>query len=256
MNMYLSNIKDEQFVLANHPIFAKPTIQNKEELRIFMESHVYAVWDFMSLLKSLQRAVVPTQVPWIPNERTRSPSARLINEIVMGEESDEGINGGSTSHFDLYCQSMREVGADTTGIETFLETVKQNGIATALELAVVPQESRDFMRHTFSVINSGNPHVIASVFCFSRETLITDMFSALLAQLKIKRNQAPRFYYYLERHIEIDGDAHGPASLELIRLLCDNDPSKVVEAEQAAIEAIYARIRLWDAVTAKIKSPK
>ena len=84
MNMYLSNVKDEQFVLANHPLLARPTIQNREELRIFMESHVYAVWDFMSLLKSLQAAVVPTQVPWIPNERTRSPSARLINEIVMG----------------------------------------------------------------------------------------------------------------------------------------------------------------------------
>ena len=253
MNMYLENVKEEQFVLANHPLLAQPTIQNKEELRIFMESHVYAVWDFMSLLKSLQNAVVPTQVPWLPNDRTRSPSARLINEIVMGEESDEGINGGSTSHFDLYCQSMREVGADTSGIEIFLSTVQEHGINTALELAVVPIESREFMRHTFSVINSGKPHVIASVFCFSRETLITDMFSALLVQLKIKRNQAARFYYYLERHIEIDGDAHGPASLDLIRLLCDNDPAKVVEAEQAAIAAIHARIRLWDAVMARIK---
>ena len=253
MNMYLENVKDEQFVLANHPLLAKPTIQNREELRIFMESHVYAVWDFMSLLKSLQNAVVPTQVPWLPNERTRSPSARLINEIVMGEESDEGINGGSTSHFDLYCQSMREVGADTTGIETFLRTVAESGVDTALELAVVPIESRAFVRHTFDVIRSGKPHVIASVFCFSRETLITDMFSALLAQLKIKRNQAARFYYYLERHIEIDGDAHGPASLDLIRLLCDNDPTRVVEAEQAAIAAIHARIRLWDAVMARIK---
>jgi len=256
MNMYLENVKDEQFVLANHPLLAKPTIQNREELRIFMESHVYAVWDFMSLLKSLQTAVVPTQVPWLPNERTRSPSARLINEIVMGEESDEGINGGSTSHFDLYCQSMREVGADTTGIETFLKTVQESGINTALELDIVPIESREFVRHTFDVIRSGKPHVIASVFCFSRETLITDMFSALLAQLKIKRNQAARFYYYLERHIEIDGDAHGPASLDLIRLLCDNDPTRVVEAEQAAIAAIHARIRLWDAVMARIKQPK
>jgi len=253
MNMYLENVKDEQFVLANHPLLAQPTIQNKEELRIFMESHVYAVWDFMSLLKSLQNAVVPTQVPWLPNERTRSPSARLINEIVMGEESDEGINGGSTSHFDLYCQSMREIGADTTGIETFLKTVAESGVDTALELAVVPIESREFVRHTFDVIRSGKPHVIASVFCFSRETLITDMFSALLAQLKIKRNRAARFYYYLERHIEIDGDAHGPASLDLIRLLCDNDPARVVEAEQAAIAAIHARIRLWDAVMARIK---
>ena len=257
MKMYLENVKAEQFKLANHPLLASPLIQNKEELKIFMESHVYAVWDFMSMVKYLQNAIVPTSVPWMPNTLTRSSSARLINEIVLAEESDLSINGGSGSHFDLYCQSMMEVGADTTGINTFIDTVGQHGVDHALKnCKSMPIESCNFVRSTFNFINSGKPHVVAAAFCFGRETIITDMFSALLAQLKIPNEQAPRFYYYLERHIEIDGDEHGPASLDLIALLCKGDPIKIVEAEQAAIQAIQARIQLWDAVLKRIKPKK
>lgn len=253
MNMYLENVKKEQFRLANHPLLAKPMIQNKQQLTVFMQSHVYAVWDFMSLLKSLQQLIVPTQVPWVPNDRTRNNSARLINEIVLGEESDLGLNGESTSHFDLYCQSMMEIGADTQPIYDFIQQVTQSGVDKALDIKSMPAESRKFVRSTFDVIGSAKPHVIAATFCFGRETIITDMFRALLAQLKIQRNQAPRFYYYLERHIEIDGDAHGPASLNLINMLCDSDPVKVVEAEQAAISAIHARIEFWDAIQQRLQ---
>jgi hypothetical protein len=64
----------------------------------------------------------------------------------------------------------------------------------------------------------------------------------------------PRFYHYLDRHIEIDGDAHGPASLDLIELLCENEPIRAVEAEQAAISAIRSRIQLWDLIFKRIKS--
>lgn len=254
MNIVLDRIREEQFKLTNHPLLARPIIQNKEELRIFMASHVYAVWDFMSMLKYLQQTIVPTQVPWVPNSLTRTSNARLINEIVLGEESDEAIGGGSQSHFDLYCQSMMEVGADTGPINEFINNVKINGLDAALSADTVPDESRKFVESTFGFINSNKPHRVAAAFCFGRETLITNMFSTLLAQLKIPRTQAPRFYYYLERHIEIDGDAHGPASLNLIGSLCNNDPAKIVEAEQAAVDAIHARIALWDAVLKRIKS--
>ena len=254
MNMILDRIRKEQFVLSQHPIFAQPTIQNVEELRVFMESHVYAVWDFMSLLKTLQNTLAPTTVPWVPTTNNRSQSARLINEIVMVEETDEFIGGGSISHFDLYCQAMMEIGADTGPIMKFIEMVKSKGVPSALELACVPPESAAFVRSTFDVINSGKLHCVAGAFCFGRETLISDMFRTLLAQLKIGQANAPRFYHYLDRHIEIDGDAHGPASLDLIELLCENEPIRAVEAEQAAISAIRSRIQLWDLIFKRIKS--
>jgi len=252
MKINLERIKEEQFKLANHPLLAKPVIQNVKELTIFMESHVYAVWDFMSMLKFLQNAIVPSTVPWVPTNYKRSSSARLINEIVIAEESDFNLSGTS-SHFDLYCQSMMEIGADIGPITKFIETVKTSGVDAALKLNSVPKESKEFVSSTFDFINTGNPHVVAAAFCFGRETVITDMFSALLAQLKIPRNQTPRFYYYLERHIDIDGDEHGPASLDLIEMLCDSDPVKIVQAEQAAVSAIHHRIHLWDAVLKRIQ---
>jgi Protein of unknown function (DUF3050) len=256
MNIYLDSIKREQFILENHLLLTSPVIENKEELRIFMESHVYAVWDFMSMLKFLQNAIVPTAVPWVPTTTTRSNAARLINEIVIAEETDLSLWGASLSHFDLYCQSMLEVGANVAPIMEFVETVKTQGIDAALKLKSVPPESRDFVQSTFNFINSGKPQVVAAAFCFGRETLITDMFSGLLTQLKIPAEEAPRFYYYLDRHIEIDGNEHGPASLELIDLLCEKDPVKIIEAEKGAVEAIHARIRLWDAVLKKIQPKK
>jgi hypothetical protein len=148
---------------------------------------------------------------------------------------------------------MMEIGADTGPILKFLDTVSRQGIEQALSLKSVPRESAEFTRSTFDFIGSNKPHVVAAAFTFGRETIITHMFSVLLAQLRIEKTQAPRFYYYLERHVEIDGDAHGPASLNLIRSLCDNDPVKIVEAEQAAVQAIQARIRLWDAVLKRIR---
>jgi hypothetical protein len=71
--------------IVAHPVFRRLT--SVTALRIFMEHHVYAVWDFMSLLKALQRAVTCIELPWVP---CGDPAARrFINEIVLDEESDQ-----------------------------------------------------------------------------------------------------------------------------------------------------------------------
>lgn len=87
--------------LAVHPLYK--AVQNIGDLRLFMENHVYAVWDFMSLLKYLQRELTCVNIPWIAQGfRT---SRRLINEIVLGEESDF-VGGQHISHLELYLDSM------------------------------------------------------------------------------------------------------------------------------------------------------
>jgi len=232
-----SRILAKQQSLSNHSLLVTNSIQTIDDLRIFMEHHVFAVWDFMSLIKTLQHAACPSTDFWVPTTGNRSAVARTINEIVLCEESDLTPDGKSSiSHFDLYLQAMEEVGADTSAIVEFLKTKDFNAM---------PEPSRDFVQVTFATIKQG-PHCAAASFCYGRETIIPAMFKRILRQLNISSIDAPKLHYYLERHIEVDGEDHGPKSQMLVEHFCNNDPIKALWAEKAAIEAINARIKLFD----------
>tara|TARA_B100000902_G_C27308971_1_gene917220 strand:+ start:2535 stop:3299 length:765 start_codon:yes stop_codon:yes gene_type:complete len=253
MKLPLKNIEVKELELTTHPLLSTNMIQSIEDLRVFMEHHVFPVWDFMSLAKALQHRVCPSGDLWLPEEHTRDESARLINEIIWGEESDKDLGGGSISHFDLYLQAMMEIGANTTPVQRFLDTVKSRGIEFALDNSPsVPECCIDFMKETFSFIATNKKHVIASAFTFGREAVIPGMFTGILQQLNINSYEAKKFHYYLERHIELDGDEHGPMATKLVENLCGNDPLAYVEAEQTAIAAMNARIEFWNKVEKKL----
>ncbi len=249
MILPLTKINQLKKQLEQHPLLVGNVIKDITDLHIFMEHHVFAVWDFMCLLKSLQNHICPSTNCWIPTRNIRSGAARLINEIVLAEESDLDIDDiNSISHHDLYCQAMLEVGADANTIEKWVEAVKDQGVYSAIEEVSIPDASLKFVKKTFKFIDTGEPHIIAAAFCFGRETIIPQMFQNLSSNLNISKIDCPKFYYYLERHIEIDSEEHGPASISLVQDLCDHDPVHIHEAEQAAIEALRARIELWDSV--------
>lgn len=239
--------------LDSHPLYAQ--VQTLADLHIFMAHHVYSVWDFMSLLKYLQLRIAPAAVPWTPSG---SPSVRFfINQIVLGEESDEGLpdaDGNPTyaSHFELYCDAMREVGVDPAGAIRFSETAAAKGVDAALALGTAPAAGRAFVESTFEFIATGKPHVVAAAFAFGREHIIPAMFRALLAKMNIDKAQAPVFHYYLERHIHLDEDFHAPLSLKMVNELIGDDPAKLREAEAAARAAVEARLKFWDGVQAAI----
>ena len=80
-----SRIAPARTRLLAHPLYAR--MASLDDVRVFMGSHVFAVWDFMSLLKRLQRDLTCVTVPWVP---VGDAEVRfLINEIVCGEESED-----------------------------------------------------------------------------------------------------------------------------------------------------------------------
>lgn len=247
-----SQLTQYKSLLENHSLLVTDVIQSQADLRIFMEHHVFAVWDFMSLTKALQHSICPSGNLWLPTRLQRSCS-RLMNEIILSEESDvDPFTDKHISHFDLYCQAMVEVGADTGPIVRFLDTVAEHGIDYALAKSNIPEPSRQFMTTTFKIIQRNVPSEIGSAFTYGRETVIPAMFRRIGNQLNLNHVNAARFDYYLNRHVEVDGDDHGPAALSLLNELCEFDPIKLLNAETVAVEAIRARIKFWDQVETAI----
>lgn len=235
--------------LEQHPVYG--AVRTIEDLRCFMEHHVYSVWDFMSLIKYLQNAVAPSSFPWVPSGD--GSVRRFINELVLEEESDEapaaaGESSGYSSHFELYCHAMQEIGASDREALGFVESVKASGIEQALSSDFLPVPSRDFTRTTFAFIGSGKAHVVAAALALGREHIIPCMFRAFLRNLGVTEKRAPTFHYYLNRHIHLDEDFHAPLSLRLLNNLCGDDRVKQQEAVQAAEQAVDARVAFWDGV--------
>ncbi len=245
----MSDLTQARTELIQSPIFKPNAIRSLEDLRTLMEHHVFAVWDFMSLVKALQRELAPATNAWLPPPD--SEGARLINEIVLCEESDYGPDGKTAlSHFELYMNAMREVGADTSRTEKFLNGVAQKGVDQALNEAHLPVSVDRFVRHTFDMIRSGRPWVVCATFAYGRESIIPDMFQRLRKSEAMQSLDCPAFDYYLARHIEVDGGVenspgHGELALQLLSRLCEGIADRHAEAEKAGIAALRMRTQFW-----------
>ncbi|MDB5096697.1 MAG: heme oxygenase [Cyanobacteria bacterium RYN_339] len=243
--------------LVRHPVYA--AIKSIEHLRIFMEHHVFAVWDFMSLLKALQRDLTCVTLPWRPVGDALS--RRLINEIVLGEETDiesPHTQGSYLSHFELYRAAMAQCGANTLPIDTFICLLDQGvPVQDALLRAGAPAAARAFVATTFETIHAGKTHGVAGAFTLGREDLIPDMFRSLVADLNAKfPGQLALLIDYLERHIQLDEEHHTPMAMSMLEVLCKDDPTKLREADQAIQAALRARVALWDGINSAFGTPQ
>jgi hypothetical protein len=235
--------------LIEHPLYAD--IDSLERLRILMKHHVFAVYGFFSLAKKLQNLVTCVSVPWIPV--TDGTSARLINDIVLGEESDTDGRGGYTNPFHLYKEAMEEVGADVGWIDGYVERlVRGEDPIEAVRAAGLPENIVQFVSYDMELALHGKPHELAAAFCWGREDLIPDMFGQILPQLGFDGVSESRFKYYVERHILLDEHEHAPLARRLVANLCAGDPVKEREASLAAVKALETRIALWDGVLSEI----
>jgi len=241
----LTAVEPEREALLAHPVYA--SLETMEDLRRFMEIHVFAVWDFMSLLKALQAKLTCVSLPWLP---TSDPEVRaLVNAIVLAEESDTMPDGRHLSHFEMYLEAMRAAGADTGEIERFLGALgKSVPWREALAGCQISEGTREFVRFSLETAETGATHEVAAVFTFGREAVIPDMFSRITGDLARRfPEELGAFHHYLQRHIDLDGDDHGPLSLRMMELVCGDEPQAWREATGAALQALALRRGLWDA---------
>jgi hypothetical protein len=236
--------------VVEHRLFSH--LHTIERVRCFMEHHVWAVWDFMTLLKSLQAELAPVSLPWRPRD---AESARLINAIVLGEESDLGPDGAPASHFEVYLAAMDAAGADATPIRRFVALLAR-GLPweVALDDAGAPPAAARFVRGTLALLAQPLPARLAA-FTLGREDVIPAMFRPLVAGVSASApgGDLSRLVWYLERHVTVDGDEHGPMTARLFDRICLADATTLEQALAAARAALAERLALWDAVDAAIE---
>ncbi len=246
-------INGQREKLLKHKLYSN--IETIKDLRVFTENHVYAVWDFMSLLKALQIKLTCTKTPWVPN--SNSQTAYLINEIVLAEETDINQAGKRKSHYELYLDAMIDIGAEIEfPTKTINKIASSQNIFMSIDKLEIHENIKEFLKFTFSVIKEGKPHKIAAIFTFGRENLIPNMFNEILREFEknVTEGDISKLIYYFERHIELDEDEHGPMALEMVSMLAENDHEKWKEIEEISIEALEKRILLWDAINEQIEN--
>jgi len=238
--------------IVEHCLFR--SIESVEDVAFFMEHHVFAVWDFMTLLKTLQIRLTCVETPWVP---IGDPlNRRLINEIVLGEESDEHPEGGYTSHFELYCEAMHRCGSDTQCIQEWVRQAGSKSLDLIAHSSALPGPTRPFVLATLES-SQGPTHQVAAAFTFGREELIPDLFRNIIKGLAQRfPDRVGLFQKYLERHVDIDEGRHTPLSLQMLASLCGNDDSKWQQAYEEAERALIKRKEFWDAILLALQSLK
>ncbi len=237
----LNNLKQS---ITTHPLFTEKL--NTKQICKFMESHIFAVWGFMSILKSLQKRISPNDLPWIPNANTKNGLINFVNEIILCEESDYIDGIGFISHFEIYLLAMKSMGAKSEQLDKFISRINNEGYDERfLDDVNTSTEVKEFLKHDLEISLNGTLPEIVGAFTLGREKVIPNMFSYILPAIK-ETASSKHLVTYLERHIDIDGDRHGPLSMKLLDATCNNE--QLNTAYTTAIRSLKLRRRVWDKI--------
>ncbi len=233
--------------IAHHKLFG--AITSIARLRRFTEIHVYAVWDFICLLKALQRKLTSQHLLWSPP--VNPLGCYLVNTLVAEEESDCIENNHYLSHFELYLEAMRQCGADTSGIRQFIASIyPEQSLISLLATNNLPKPAQRFIQDTFEIIEKES-HAIAASLAFAREQITSNMFTRLLNTIESPKDPSCSlhlFKVYLQRHIELDSSQHSQQSQRLVATLCGSDKCKWDEVLEAAWFSLHSRLQLLDGI--------
>ncbi|NJR69676.1 MAG: DUF3050 domain-containing protein [Synechococcales cyanobacterium CRU_2_2] len=254
---FLTQVRPHQQVLLKHPVYEQLTALSA--LRIFMQMHVFAVWDNMTLLKSLQQRLTCVTTPWVPP--SDPIAARLINEIILDEETESFGDGEYLSHMQFYVMAMADLGAQTQPIEQLMDLLQSGtSLETALSHMEIAPSATNFVLTTWQICQ-GSTAGIAAAFLSGREEISPPMFAHLLKQLdRMERSpissenawRSDRFRNYCQHHVGLDEAQHIPIAKKLLCQICRQDPEAWKRATTAAIATLAARKQLWDGILAAI----
>lgn len=248
--------------LLHHDIYGK--VNSIPKVRKLMECHVFCVWDFMSLLKKLQREFTSCDERlWTP--KGSSEVRFMINSIVLGEECDQDEQGNILSHFEMYLNAMNQVQANSLPVMNLVHDIKKmhradgsqtfNGLEDLKKMdsfQKLPPAIKNFVNLTLSYVFDPEPYKAVAAFTFGREDLISPMFLSVLKDLNVDREEVSKLFYYLERHVEVDGDDHGPLSMKMMAKVCGHDAEKWKTVKQIAIDVIQSRHELWSHIASEL----
>lgn len=244
----LDALEQRRTAITMHPVYSQ--LSDVQAVRCFMEHHVFAVWDFMSLVAALRDALTCGRPPWRPVGSAEV--RRFVNELAIGEESDEHPDGGYISHFELYLEAMAVAGADTGPIEAFLAGLERGEpVPTALHGCGAAPGATRFVERTWSLVESSDLASVVGSFAFGRESLIPAMFGSLRA-LGSRQPELGLFCWYLDRHIDLDGDEHTPLAFKLVVNVCGDDEDAWTRCRDAARISLDSREALWESVSTTI----
>lgn len=246
----LNEIEDLKSELAAHCLYTK--LQHMEDIHIFMEHHVFAVWDFMSLAKALQLHLDATQV--IEKQTDNSKILGFVNGILTGGETDPNKKEIVLSHLEMYLELMDEIGANTTNIKKLIASSAAGlDIHEAMQIAQLTDEQQRILNFTQTIIATNEIHKIAVAATLVPEGMISNRFLKILKETEERDNLlVPKFKNYLNRYKAIDGNDYGLLSLEMVTHFCDSDGKKWVDILDIAMKTLSHRIYLWDAIVDEI----
>jgi hypothetical protein len=254
---FLTEVRPYEQALLNHPMYTELT--TLMALRTFMQAHVFAVWDNMLLLKTLQQRLTCITTPWLPVEDPIA--ARLINEIILDEETESVGSGEYLSHAQCYLVAMAEVGAQTQLIEQLMSLLR-NGMSleAALSTLTIAPSISGFVLTTWQICQGPTAGIVAA-FLSGGEEISPPMFANLLKQLDVIEPQlkqmnvcCDRLRNYCQHHVSLDEAQHIPIAKRLLNRICGENPEAWQQATDAAIATLRARQRLWNGVLSEVQS--
>ena len=250
LEIYKKELNQLKKSIRKHSLFSNKL--TNRQIAIFMESHIYSVWGFMSLLKSLQYGLSSNNLPWIPTSNTTNGLINFINEIVLSEESEYIKGIGFTSHFEIYLLAMKKIGAKANEIKKLIKNIEKNKKYKDAILDIkINKEVKDFLDFDIKTSQSNSLPKIIGGFTLAREQVIPNMFEYIIPAIKDKKS-AKYFITYLKRHITIDGDRHGPLATRLLKTICTSNNDMCI-AYKSGIKSLKLRLKVWDKVASELK---